>query len=325
VSDRDQFEGKTLSDAIERASMKFNATRDRIEYRIVKESQGGLFGLLGAKIVIEAWVRERPSDEDLEGKYAIPATEDGDDAGKKAPGNGRVPEPRGDHAAGDHRRRRRGRRGRGQGGPRGKDPAAGAPEASGRARSAREQRPVASEPVVVAPEVEAFLKGLFAHLGETPQTALEEDEHQLLVRLTVAQDSIFSSREGHTIESLKFILDKVVNKGPMIRKRVRVHVSEAVGADQAEWMRLGTELARKALALGKPISVRGLAPADRKVIHTAVMNVPGVETVSAGDGSFRKLYVVPRGARPPAPPRPAPEDKDAQPAADGKRGTTDEG
>ncbi|MBI5528486.1 MAG: Jag N-terminal domain-containing protein [Deltaproteobacteria bacterium] len=324
MSDRDQFEGKTLSDAIERASMKFNATRDRIEYRVVKESQGGFFGLLGGKIVIEAWVRETSSDADLESKYAVPAGEPQTRTGAEAPRGGRDAEPRAEQAPGEHHRRRRGRRGRSKGGPREKDPAAGTPQGAGRERHGRDQRPVASEPAIVGPEVEAFLKGLFVHLGETPQTALDEDEQQLLVRLTVAQDSIFSSREGHTIESLKFILDKVVNKGPMIRKRVKVHVSEVVSADQAEWTRLGTELGRKALSIGKPISVRGLAPADRKVIHTAVMNVPGVETVSAGDGSFRRLFIVPKGARPPAPPRPAPSEEDAQPATGGKRPTTDD-
>lgn len=309
MSEHDQFEGKTLSDAIERASMKFNATRDRIEYRILKESQGGFFGLLGGKILIEAWVRETASGRDLESKYDIPPDESpGNVSPQAAVHDG---EARGERPAGEPRGRHRGGRRRGRGGSREREGGArpGA-DVQARERAPHEQRPVAVEPVVVAPEVESFLKGLFVHLGETPEIAFEENEQQLFVRLAVAQDSIFSSREGHTIESLKFILDKIVNKGPVIRKRVKVHVTETVSPDQAEWARIGGELGKKALSTGKPICVRGLSPADRKVIHTAVMHLHGVDTVSSGEGNFRKLYIVPRGARPPAPPKPAPVQED---------------
>jgi spoIIIJ-associated protein len=160
-----------------------------------------------------------------------------------------------------------------------------------------EGRLVSSEPVTIGPELETFLKIMFVFIGEDAEISVKEDAETATAGVTVQPDSIFSSREGHTIESLKTILDKMINKGPIIRKRVRLQVSEAAQKPDGEMAELGLELGRKALSIGKPVSVRGLPPQDRKAIHSALVNDGRLKTQSSGEGVFRRLYVVPKGAR----------------------------
>jgi spoIIIJ-associated protein len=325
VEQKQQFDGKTLNDALEKAASKFGVAREQLDYKVVKESQGGFFGLLGGKVVIEAWAKKAAmTDLDYEKKYGIDLPE------KKAPADAvSAPRPAASQASSDprpqaeqgpqgeghgghgRRRRRRGHRGPGrdEGTPRQQVEARPVqqerpaerqprPAPAERDTSYEPVRPVSNEQVTVGPEIDLFLKGMFAHIGETPEVVIEEDSQQASVRITVRSDSIFSSREGHTIESLKTLLDKAINKGPVIRKKVRVQVSEAVSPEQAELVRIGRELGKKAKEMGRPISVRGLSPQDRKVIHTALVNDSALETLSSGDGLFRKLYIVPRGAKP---------------------------
>ena len=352
MSEKDKFEGKTLSDALDRAAEQFGVPREKIEHKVIKES-GGFFGLLGGKVVIEAWVLGPSAPQDIEKKYGVSfgargASGDGHRhaarpqekareksaaapaprvAEKKEPAAGPAAEAGtpadagkapGDQEEHHGRRRRRGRRGKGtspaQPQPQQQEPrspeqpreprdARDARDARRQERTPEEFRQISSEPVTVGPEIDVFLKGLFEHIGEKPEFTIEEDNAQVSVRISVSQDSIFSSREGHTIESLKTLLDKAINKGPVIRKRIRVHVSEAVSAESGELLALGQELGRKAKSLMKPISIRGLSPQDRKVFHTALVDDRTLETVSSGDGVLRKLYIVPKGAKPAEAPR----------------------
>ncbi|MFA6032654.1 MAG: Jag N-terminal domain-containing protein [Myxococcota bacterium] len=359
MAGNEKFEGKTLSDALDRASERLGTPRDALEHRVIKES-GGFFGLLGGKVVIEAWTKDAATHGEIETKYGVsfntaatpqqqparqqparqparqpapqPAPQQAQTAQKPAvkqeprPAQGAAGNPQqsaGQPGApegerGQHRSRRR-RHGRGDrdtrqetaqepsrqqlpSKPAEAQPPRPAPVQQQQQQEAFEEpRKVTGEPVTVGPEIEVFLTGLFAHIGEAPGLVIEENQEQATVRITVAQESIFSSREGHTIESLKTLLDKAINKGPVIRKKIRVHVSEAGSTESRELIDLGLELGRKARAIMKPISVRGLTSQDRKVIHTAVLNAGGNDTVSSGDGAFRKIYIVPHGARPEKP------------------------
>jgi spoIIIJ-associated protein len=135
------------------------------------------------------------------------------------------------------------------------------------------------------------------------------------------------------IPALQFLLNKIVNRFPEDRKHVVVEVpsvpkqerpakSEATAAASPKPQeeataevphldelleRLGEEadedlvklalmLAEKARATGRVLTVHPMAAPERRVIHQAVMHIPGVQTQSEGDGLYRKLHVVPGSA-----------------------------
>ena len=59
-----------------------------------------------------------------------------------------------------------------------------------------------------------------------------------------------------------------------------------------------TELAEKAKRTGKPKSVGQMNAYDRKTVHLALKNDPGVRTQSLGEGFYRKLVIFPKKGLP---------------------------
>lgn len=66
---------------------------------------------------------------------------------------------------------------------------------------------------------------------------------------------------------------------------------EAEGLEQA-----ARALAEAAAARGRAFALGPMAVGDRRLVHQALGDVPGVWTQSAGEGIFRRLWVIPREA-----------------------------
>ncbi|NJK89324.1 MAG: hypothetical protein HC923_07910 [Myxococcales bacterium] len=58
---------------------------------------------------------------------------------------------------------------------------------------------------------------------------------------------------------------------------------------------LGLEVAAKAKAISKVITIHPMQAAHRRLIHQTVLRYPGVRTVSEGEGLYRRMHVVPDG------------------------------
>jgi spoIIIJ-associated protein len=56
---------------------------------------------------------------------------------------------------------------------------------------------------------------------------------------------------------------------------------------------LARALAEKAQAIGKVITVHPMLPAERRALHQTITTIAGVSTVSEGEGLYRRLHIVP--------------------------------
>jgi hypothetical protein len=64
-----------------------------------------------------------------------------------------------------------------------------------------------------------------------------------------------------------------------------------------EMVAIARNLVEKANALGKVITILPMSAGDRRAIHQTVMTIEDAETVSEGDGLFRRIHVVPDALR----------------------------
>lgn len=60
-------------------------------------------------------------------------------------------------------------------------------------------------------------------------------------------------------------------------------------------------LARQVVATGRPAAIGPMGVEERREVHAAAGEVPDVWTQSEGDGSFRRLWILPRERRPTPP------------------------
>lgn len=159
------------------------------------------------------------------------------------------------------------------------------------------------------------------------------DEHERIVIVidekegSTAVAEILGGSRPPAIPSFQFLLNKIVNRFPEGRKHILVEVPSvprrpaerkpraaqqpqaqaAAPAPQAPrpldpdldptLVAVGRLLAERARTLGKVITVHPMLASDRRAVHQTIMSLEGVHTMSAGDGIYRRMHIVPDSLR----------------------------
>jgi spoIIIJ-associated protein len=124
------------------------------------------------------------------------------------------------------------------------------------------------------------------------QTSVEQD------RITLSLDGDGASeligRKGQTLDALQFLINRMLNRKGFDDHRPVVVDSGGYRERRVEALReLALRLGDKAARTGKTVAVNPMSAHDRRVIHMALREVPGVTTHSEGDGAERRLLIVP--------------------------------
>ena len=318
-----EVSARSLEDARELALDRLGVVGDELEYEVIDEPRGGLFGLGRTDARIRARVkpisREKPPDRrrrrSTERRPASSSRKPRGEGSSSRGGEGRsAATPRSesrdrpDDAGGSSNqaegsrmpssRSRRGGRGRGAG-------AASTESAGERPRNqGRGDRPEAkmdAEPEAQDLDVEAqaehaaqFAGSLVEAMGlEGSATARVEDE-TVLVAIEGDGLGLLVGPQGKTLLAVEELVRAVVQHGLSGRSaRLRVDVGgyrerrrEALGA-------FARQVAEEVLANNLERALEPMNPPDRKVVHDAVAEIDGVATSSEGEEPRRRVVISP--------------------------------
>ncbi|MEE2902528.1 MAG: Jag N-terminal domain-containing protein [Myxococcota bacterium] len=299
-----QFEAETEREAIELACSDFGVTKEELSFSIVDKGSAGLFGMGARPVIISASVAAKETKakkETLSGEK--------EKKPKKATSR-KKPAPKKAEAAES-------------------DDATETSEASAPAAEERVRVPGITGP---APEKAAQTKEvteeLCNQLGMPVVVEVRDEEEQIVVVLNEAEDStavadLLGSTRPPALPSLQFLLNKIVNRFPDNRKHIVVEaesVAERIATRKAEaaerrkqaakspqkslpdnideeMVAIAKQLVEKANSLGKVITILPMTAADRRAIHQTVMTIEDADTMSEGEGLFRRIHVVPDALR----------------------------
>ncbi len=264
-----RFEGRSLDEALEAAATELGVARFQIDYHVVVEKRGFLGGL--KRVVIEAEAdpdRQPPPSYDL------------------SPAQVYQPEPRG---------RREGGRGdalcpaprRGGRGERGDQAGRG-----GGARE-REQIPTQEERSAEAATVAAWCEEAFelAELEIVVRTAERED--RIDVSLFGRDASRTLDRNGELLDAIQVLANKA-----LVHRRVQKPIElDARGFKEQrteeieEQAHLAEDRVRES---GREQLLPAMSPIERRIVHLALADSQHVQTISRGDGFYKRVAIVPK-------------------------------
>ena len=179
-----------------------------------------------------------------------------------------------------------------------------------------------------AAQTKEVTEELCKQLGMPVVVEIRDEDEQIVVVLKETEDStavadLLGSTRPPALPSLQFLLNKIVNRFPDNRKHIVVEadsVTERIAARKAEaaerrkqsskgaqkslpdnideeMVAIAKQLVEKANSLGKVITILPMTAADRRAIHQTVMTIEDADTVSEGEGLFRRIHVVPDALR----------------------------
>lgn len=114
------------------------------------------------------------------------------------------------------------------------------------------------------------------------------------VNIATEETGLLIGFHGKTLEGLQILLGIIVSKKMGTWVKVYVNVGDYREKREEALMHMAQRAAERALALGRPIELVRLSPAERRIIHLTLGGDERVVTESVGEGEDRVLLVKPK-------------------------------
>ncbi len=126
----------------------------------------------------------------------------------------------------------------------------------------------------------------------------EPDGDLIPIILDVQGDDLglLIGRKGETLSALQYIARLIVAKQVGHSIDLVVDVQGHKKRREEQLRRMAQRMAEQAVQRQRTMTLEPMAPNERRIIHLALRDHPGVITESVGDGHQRKVTIVPRAS-----------------------------
>jgi spoIIIJ-associated protein len=142
------------------------------------------------------------------------------------------------------------------------------------------------------------LQRIVDSISSDAKISAEANSERILLDVAGGNAGLLIGKKGQTLEAMQTLVEKIVNKHSNNsngdRIRVQVDVAGYLETRKANLEKLALRLADKSKRICKPISLGQMSAYDRRIVHLALKNDPGVRTRSRGEGHVRKLVIFPK-------------------------------
>ena len=136
-----------------------------------------------------------------------------------------------------------------------------------------------------------FLERVIHALGIKASVATEETADGPRLNITGDEAELLVRHRGEPLKALQHVVDMSFGRALPDEKRVFVDALEYRKGKDIELRQMAKFLAEKARQSGLDQQLGPLNPYERRIVHMAVAEVPGVTTESVGD-AFSKTVLI---------------------------------
>ena len=146
-------------------------------------------------------------------------------------------------------------------------------------------------PDAIQPIVE-FLTRVTTALGLKAAVEVEESADGPRLNLTGEDAELLARHRGEPLKALQHVVDMAYGRALPDDKRVFVDALGYRKGKDIELKHMAKFLAEKAKQTGVDQQLGPLNPYERRIVHMAVAEVPGVTTESVGDAFSKTVYIA---------------------------------
>ena len=147
----------------------------------------------------------------------------------------------------------------------------------------------------LAEKASEFLLGVLERMGISADIDIKDDTDKTVLEIQTKDTEVVIGRRGVVMDALQHLVNKVVYRDRS-GERGKPLVVDAGGFrdKQVERLRsLAQRMAEKALQTKQIVELQPMSPHDRRIVHMAIAEIPGLSSRSEGEGEDRHILVVP--------------------------------
>jgi spoIIIJ-associated protein len=141
-----------------------------------------------------------------------------------------------------------------------------------------------------------YLTEILRLMGYEAEVAIHDTAERLTLEVRGADTGQLIGRKGATLDSLQLLVAKMVTRGEESTRPIVVDVAGYRDQRNTQLLEMAKKMSEQAIKTGRVVALEPMSAHDRRIIHVALTDVPGVTTRSEGEGVHRRLMIVPDGA-----------------------------
>lgn len=143
----------------------------------------------------------------------------------------------------------------------------------------------------------AYLKKILSGMGcEDVAMSVSERDNGAMISLEGEGLGVVIGRRGETLEALQVLVSLAAN-GVGGYYRVSLNIGDYREKREQALIGLANRMAKQVISTGKNRTLEPMSPYERRIIHTAVQEIAGVESNSVGEGENRRVIIHPEGKK----------------------------
>lgn len=123
-------------------------------------------------------------------------------------------------------------------------------------------------------------------------------EGDLYLNIEGDREGVLIGKHGRTLDSLQFLFNRMVNKQLKEGARVYIDVNGYKVKRADSLTKMAARLGERVKRAGKSLTVGPFNSHDRRIIHLALKEDPGLETESLGEGEMKRIRIIPKSLTP---------------------------
>ena len=271
-----EFEGKNIEKAIEKACEKLNINKKNLSYDVISTGSSGIFGIVGTK---KAKIRVNLSERTIQQNKEEKASQDFDGVMSIV-----------DEAFGEKKKVKE------------------IPEKIKEKKELKKNENKVSllnkefkkkEISINIPEelitlASKTLQKIIDSITDNATVVTTINHNQLLLKIEGGNSGVLIGRRGQTIEAMQFLIEKIINRKSEYRIKLKIDIKEYMMTRKANLRSLARKMADKVKKTGRPTTINQMTAQDRRIVHLTLKDDIKIRTQSMGDGYYKKLIIFPK-------------------------------
>ena len=148
-----------------------------------------------------------------------------------------------------------------------------------------------------AEEAAEILEELINLMDLDVRVEIREDGERIELDVTGEDSGRVIGKKGATLDALQFLINKMVNRFPEGRRHVVVDSGDYRERHDDGLVSMAKRQAERAMNEGKVVTLQPMYARARRVIHMSLAKFAGVSTMSQGEGTRRRIQIIPARRR----------------------------
>lgn len=151
-------------------------------------------------------------------------------------------------------------------------------------------RATLKQDVSAAPET--ILKEILSRMGIDAKVETDYIDGSTHLNILTDSPALLIGKHGQTLDAIERILNCIVNKVSLAKKRVFVDTEGYRERREERLIEMANQVAEKVRYTGRDVVLAPMSPRDRRIIHVTLKEDEIVSTYSQGEGDMRRVVIT---------------------------------